>query len=210
MPKIQPFERHFLKYERWFEHNEFVYLSELKAVRKLLTGGGKAMEIGSGSGQFAVPLGVKIGIEPSTNMRKLAKEKGMEVIGGVAEALPFKNEKFDIELMVTTICFLDDLEAALNEVYRTLKPGGAFIVGFIDKKSYLGKLYQKKKKGNVFYEIADFYGVDELIDNLKAAGFKQFEFAQTIFHGLWEIKQVEPLKNGCGEGSFVVIKAVKP
>jgi hypothetical protein len=41
------------------------------------------------------------------------------------------------------------------------------------------------------------------------AGFKGFDFAQTIFHDLAEIKGIEPVRDGYREGSFVVVKAVK-
>jgi len=41
------------------------------------------------------------------------------------------------------------------------------------------------------------------------ADFKSFNFAQTIFHNLAEIKGIEPVKDGYGEGSFVVARALK-
>jgi len=44
---------------------------------------------------------------------------------------------------------------------------------------------------------------------LKNAGFKKFEFNQTIFKDLRKIKDIEPIKNGYGKGSFVVISALK-
>jgi hypothetical protein len=39
--------------------------------------------------------------------------------------------------------------------------------------------------------------------------FIDFHIVQTIFHDLSEIKEAEPVKNGFGEGSFVVIRALK-
>ena len=47
-----------------------------------------------------------------------------------AESLPFADSQFDFVLMFTTICFLDDIETAFNEVYRVLKSGGSLIIGF--------------------------------------------------------------------------------
>jgi len=44
---------------------------------------------------------------------------------------------------------------------------------------------------------------------LSRVGFKEFNFKQTIFHSLNEIKNVELAKEGYGEGSFVVIRARK-
>jgi len=209
MARIEPFEKHPLQYEQWFDRHKFAYESELQAIRKLLPQHGNGLEIGIGSGRFAVPLGIKLGLEPSRKMMEIAQARGIEVIGGVGESLPFHDSQFDFATMVTTICFLDDVEVAFNEAYRILKPGGCLIIGFIDKDSSIGQLYQQHKNENVFYRIATFYSVDEVVSHLKMAVFNGFDFTQTIFHNLAEIKGIEPVREGYGEGSFVVVRALK-
>jgi len=209
MAKIEPFQRHKVKYEEWFEKNVFAYKSELQAVRYLLPKRKKGVEIGVGTGRFAVPLGIRVGIEPSKVMREVAQEKGISVIDGVAEALPFEDCLFDFALMVTTVCFVDDIEASFKEAFRVIKPNGFFINGFVDRNSSLGKFYQQHKERNVFYKIATFYSVDEIISYLKKAGFRNLTFTQTIFHTLEEIKEVETIKEGYGEGSFVAVSGMK-
>jgi ubiquinone/menaquinone biosynthesis C-methylase UbiE len=209
MARTKPFEEHPLQYEDWFERNRFAYESELQAVKSQLPETGKGLEIGIGSGRFAEPLGIKIGVEPAGEMREIAQTRGIEAIDGVAEALPFADFEFDFALMVTTICFLDDVEAALKEAYRVIKGNGSLIIGFVDKNSSLGKLYLKHKNESVFYKSATFYSVDEVVCHLTKAGFGDFSFTQTIFHPLKEIGRSEPIKSGYGEGSFVVIRARK-
>lgn len=209
MAKVKPFENYPFQYEDWFEKNKFAYLSELKAIEEQLPNSGNGIEIGVGSGRFAAPLGIKIGIEPSKRMREIAKRRGIVAIGGVAEFLPFRNSLFDFALMVTTICFLDNIETAFKEAYRVIRTNGQLIIGFVDKDSPIGRLYQKRKKESVFYKIATFYSVDEVIYYLRKTGFKEFDFSQTIFHHLSAIKDIETIKDGYGEGSFVVVKAKK-
>jgi ubiquinone/menaquinone biosynthesis C-methylase UbiE len=131
MPKVEPFEKHADIYEEWFVSNKFAYESELQAIRAMLPKDGTGIEIGVGTGRFAAPLGIKIGVEPSKTMRKIAQKKGIEVVNGVAESIPFDNNQFDFALMVTTICFLDDIETSFKEVFRVLKPKALFIIGFI-------------------------------------------------------------------------------
>jgi len=206
MLKTQPFDQYFEKYDRWFTENEYVYQSELAAVRHFISKMQKGVEIGIGSGQFASPLKIKMGIDPSTNMINLAKQKGLNVSCAVAEKLPFKNDSFDFALMVTTVCFVDDINASFKEAKRILKQNGSLIVGLIDKSSHLGRVYLKKKQDNVFYRRATFYSTDEIILQIERVGFKNLVTVQTVFDNT---KNVQQLRQGYGEGGFVAIKAKK-
>ncbi|HQO08742.1 MAG TPA: class I SAM-dependent methyltransferase [Clostridiales bacterium] len=209
MPKTEPFEKHISEYEKWFEDNAFAYESEIMAIKQIFPKSANGIEIGVGSGRFSLPLGIKKGIDPSAKMTEIAIHRGIEVTNGVAEDLPYKDSQFDFALMVTTVCFLDDIKKAFSEAYRVLKPDGAFVIGFIDKESPIGKLYEKYKEGSVFYRSAVFYTTGELVSYLKEAGFKNFQFTQTIFRDLNDLKAIEEVREGYGEGSFVVIKSIK-
>ncbi len=210
MPKIEPFEKNSIRYETWFDDNKHVYQSELRAVRAILPETGEGFEIGVGSGRFAAPLGIKFGVDPSQRMRDIASSRGIRVVDGIAEKLPLDNASFDFALMVTTICFVDDAEISLKEAYRVLKPSGYLIIGLIDKDSLIGQSYQKHKHENLFYSISEFFSVDQVTGLLQDTGFTDFKFMQTIFRPLKEISEPEPVKEGYGEGSFVVIRGLKP
>ena len=209
MPIVEPFDKYSSKYEDWFDRNKFVYQSELLALETKLPKGKKGIEIGVGSGRFAAPLNVRIGVEPSQIMQKLAYTRNILTIGGTAEKLPLKDEKFDFALMVTTICFVDDISVAFSEAYRILRPGGHLVIGFVDRDSLIGREYLKHKQENVFYRYATFYSVDDVILYLKKVGFKNFDFVQTVFHNLKEVNNLEPIEEGYGKGSFVVVDASK-
>lgn len=209
MPNIGPFEKHSEQYEDWFDRNSFVYESEIEAIRELMPDFNKGIEIGIGSGRFAVPLGIKFGLEPSSKMSEIAKKRKIKVVDGVGERMPFSDASFDLVLMVTTLCFLDDAKKTFDEAYRILEKGGVFINGFVDKDSPVGKIYQKNKEKSMFYKTATFYSVDEVKRLLAEAGFKDLEYRQTVFKPLNEIKGREEIKKGFGEGSFVAISAKK-
>ena len=103
MPNIQPFELYSDEYDAWFDDNPAVYRAELATVRQLLPASGEGVEIGVGSGKFAGPLGIRLGVEPSPVMAAKAQALGITVIPGVAEALPLNDTAFDYALMVTAI-----------------------------------------------------------------------------------------------------------
>jgi len=205
MPKIEAFESYSNEYDQWFEKHGDMYDLELRSVGFFIPPGAKGLEVGVGSGKFAAPLGIKIGIEPSAKMAQKAKSLGIKVINGVAENLPVKTGCLDFVLMVTTICFVDDIEKAFGEALRILKQDGFIVVGFVDKESALGRKYLQKKDKSRFYKSARFFSAKEVLMYLKKAGFKNFETRQTLFPG----KSFSDITEGFGKGSFVVIKASK-
>ena len=209
MPKISPFEKYADRYEEWFEKNRWVYEAELRAVKAMIPARGRGLEIGVGTGRFAKPLGIRNAVEPSKRMRDFAQKRGIRTLNGVAEELPFEDSAFDFVLMVTTVCFLDDIGKALIEAHRVLCDGGVLIIGFVDRNSQMGKIYLKRQQENVFYKDATFLSVDELIEQMNQAGFRKLTFNQTIFGTLAETAEDEAVKPGHGEGSFVVIRGSK-
>ena len=192
MVKIESFEAYAIEYEVWYDKHRLIYELELEAVKALLPRKGVGIEIGVGTGRFALPLGIMVGVDPSSAMRKIAQAKGIHVIDGVAEVLPIPDKEYDFVLFVTTICFLDYPEQAFREAYRILKPGGSIVIGFIDKNSPVGQSYEKHKQESRFYKDAIFHSADEIVSCLQDAGFKDFSFVQTIFQQLDKILIKEP------------------
>lgn len=207
--KIEQYEKHAADYDNWFSKNRFAYESELRAVKLLLPEGDIGVEIGVGTGRFASELGVPLGVEPSKSMRRLAREKGIGVICGKAEALPIRDGRLDYALMVTVICFLDDVRRAFREAHRVLKPSGSLVVAFIDRASPLGKKYDERKKETVYYADATFHSAAEVQGYLTEAGFRSFSVCQTIFGKAREMQGPDPVRDGHGDGCFVVIRADK-
>lgn len=209
MARIAPFERHTRRYERWFTQHRAAYVSELAALRELLPDPGLALEIGVGTGRFAKPLGIAIGIDPPLKMLACARKRGVEAVCGIAEALPFRDEVFDHALIVTTICFVDDARAMLAEARRVSRPAGAVVLGFIDRTSPLGRHYEAHRDQSVFYRDAVFFSADEVDRLLSEAGFGERAWRQTLTQPLARMIEVEPARPGFGDAAFVAVRARK-
>ena len=65
---IQIFEESAQEYDAWFERQRPVYASELLALKRFIAPAGLGLEIGVGTGRFAVPLGLQVGVEPAAAM----------------------------------------------------------------------------------------------------------------------------------------------
>ncbi len=206
MTKTTAFDEQTNDYDAWFDKYPGIYLAELEAVRSFIPASGSGVEIGVGTGRFAVKLGIPIGVEPAPRMAELARKRGIKVLEGVAEELPFADGSFDFAVMVTVVCFLNDVALAFREACRILKPNGTFVIGFIDRKSELGRQYSQKKEQSKFYRDANFYSVSELVVLLNNTGFSNFAYRQTLMPGEHTDLTV---REGHGSGGFVVVQAHK-
>jgi len=209
MNNIEIFEKCAQEYDEWFEVNRFAYESEVRALKMFIPKNSNGLEVGVGTGRFAVPFGIRAGVEPAKAMADIAQKRGIKVYKAEAEKLPFNDSSFDFILIVVTICFVQDPIQALREAKRVLKPGGYIIIGMINKESFLGKLYESKKKESKFYRHANFYFISQVLDWLIKLEFELIKTCQTIFKNPKEITAIEPVKEGYGEGGFIVISAQK-
>ena len=201
------FGRYCQRYDTWYDRNRFAYLSELEAVKKVLPRRGKGLEVGVGTGRFAGPLGIGYGLDPSKEMLDVAKKRGVKIKKGFGERLAFKDGDFDYAAIIITLCFVMDPGRVLKEAHRVLRKGGRIILGIVDKDSFLGRFYKRKK--SLFYKKARFFNVKEVTDMLRKAGFSGFSRYQTLYRLPGEMRSVHRPRRGSGRGGFVVVSGVK-
>ena len=167
------FEEYADEYDQWFLDNRDVYLEELKRIREAIGDiPSSALEIGVGSGRFSEPLGIRSGIEPSRALGLMAKDRGIEVIRAVGEAVPIKPSIYWMVVMITVLCFLTKPEETFREVHRILKHDGNLLVAFIEKGGVIAERYLARPDKGRFLSHARFYEHDEVIHMITGTGFQ--------------------------------------
>jgi len=104
-----------------------VVLEELQRVRPA-----HLLEVGSGWGELAERIARELGctvvaIDQSERMVELARERGVDARVGDVQDLEFGDAEFDAVVAAWMLYHVPDLERALAECARVLRPGGMFI-----------------------------------------------------------------------------------
>jgi SAM-dependent methyltransferase len=158
-------------YDRWFDEHGDAYEAEIRALRCAVPDIGRGIEVGAGSGRFAIPLGISCGIDPSSGLSRIARQRGIEMAIGEGEHLPYRTGTFDYVLMMTVICFLEDAVRVFREVHRVLRPGGVLVTGFIEEDGE-NFLHLKGESGRgQFLRYAKFRTTGEVSRFFGEAGF---------------------------------------
>jgi SAM-dependent methyltransferase len=115
---------------------------------------GRALELGCGTGFFLLNL-LQAGVAKTGSVTDLspgmveaalrnAEGLGLDVDGRVADAerIPYDDDTFDLVVGHAVLHHIPDLDTALREVLRVLKPGGRFV--FAGEPTRVGDLYARR------------------------------------------------------------------
>ncbi len=208
-----PFERLTAEYDEWFDGHRGAYRAERAALERALPesfDGERALEVGVGTGRFAAPLGVSVGLDPARSPLERARDRGVEPVRGVAEALPIADDALEVVTVVTVLSFVDDLERTLAELGRVLEPDGTLVLAALDRSSPMGAVYQEHKDESPFYADAAFLTAAEACSALESAGFELERRLQTVFDDPADLEAdgaARDVREGHGDGLFAVVRA---
>lgn len=98
---------------------------------------GEVLEVGAGTGLnlpfYPTSVTRLVLSEPDRHMRQKLAEKAaqsavrVEVSDATLETLPMEGESFDAVVSTLVLCSVPELEKALTEIRRVLRPGGKFV-----------------------------------------------------------------------------------
>ena len=140
MPSLNHFDWLAPYYERVFGAGRADQLLAYLALEP----GHNLLDIGGGTGQIAERLAGYVHqvcvVEPSSGMLAQGQRKGLCLIQGVAESLPFPSRSMDRILMVDAFHHLLDQRQAVGELARVLAPGGRLVIQEPDIRHWAVKL----------------------------------------------------------------------
>jgi ubiquinone/menaquinone biosynthesis C-methylase UbiE len=202
------------KYDAWYDSPEgrSLYESELRCLRPLVAASpGPILEIGVGTGRFAMHFPGVTGIDPSLKALKMAEKRGVKPVHGFGENLPFADETFGCIFIIVTLCFVEEPLAVLREAKRVMKKDGRIIIGLVPKDSPWGALYEEKKRaGHPFYRNAGFHTFREIENMLQAAGLKISGTRSTLLRRPDEPRKSEEPVEGNVAGAGFLCMEVSP
>jgi ubiquinone/menaquinone biosynthesis C-methylase UbiE len=95
---------------------------------------GRVLEVGIGSGLnlpfYGNAVAEIIGLEPSPKLVEMANNAArqtpipLRLIEGTAEAIPIEDHSVDAVMTTWTMCSIPEIQSALKEMRRVLRPGG--------------------------------------------------------------------------------------
>lgn len=133
----------------------------------------KILEFGSNDGVLLEEfMGYKkysiLGVDPSKNISKVAKKKGIDVINKyfnsqTANFIQKNYGEFDLILACNVFAHIDDIKDVLDGVNKILKTNGQFII----EVHYLLDLLKYNQYDTIYHEHLSYYSLNSLIKLAK-------------------------------------------
>jgi SAM-dependent methyltransferase len=141
-------------YEAWYHtpRGAWIGATEFSLLHSLLhpEPGASLLDVGCGTGWFSRRFaghGLQVtGIDPDPAALAYARSQGGEMTWMEASAttLPFADNSYDYSAAVTSLCFIDEVQQAIQEMWRVSRYG--MVLGLLNRHSLL--YWQKHGRGS--------------------------------------------------------------
>src|SRR5687768_5405087 len=127
----------------------------------------RILDVGCGTGanlEMLSQFGEAEGVDVSDEALEFCRLKGLKVLKGLAETLPYEDETFDITTALDVVEHLDDDVAGLKEMYRVTKRGGYSLI-FVPAFMWLWGVQDDISNHRIRYTKK------QIVERLETAGF---------------------------------------
>ncbi|MEZ4299886.1 MAG: class I SAM-dependent methyltransferase [Polyangiaceae bacterium] len=125
---------------------------EIDFVRRFGTGG-DVLEVGCGTGLLLARAAAfarrATGVDLSPGMLARARARGLDVHEASATALPFADATFDLAYSFKVLAHVREIDRALAEMARVVRPGGFFLAELYNPTSLRGLVKRLAPPGSV-------------------------------------------------------------
>jgi SAM-dependent methyltransferase len=92
----------------------------------------RVLDAGSGAGEWAALITSPevVCVDQSGAAVAIARARGLQALQANIESLPFEDDSFDVVTCNWVLYHVRDLDRALRELVRVLRPGGRFVGGY--------------------------------------------------------------------------------
>jgi ubiquinone/menaquinone biosynthesis C-methylase UbiE len=133
--------------ERHHGYHALIDRLEIACVRPYALGK-RVLEAGCGTGMILKELHgmarFAVGLDLSTGMLQKARARGLNVVHGSVTDLPFVDDEFDLACSFKVLAHVEQIERALGEMARVVRPGGIVAAEFYNPWSLRGLIKRWK------------------------------------------------------------------
>ena len=154
---------------------------------------GRVLEVGIGSGlnipHYTEAVDQLFGLEPLGELLDKAAPRAavagfpVDLIPGVAENIPLEDNCVDTVVSTWTLCSIPDIETALTEMRRVLKPSGRLLFLEHGRAPDAGVARWQDRLAPLFRVLAGCNPNRQMDQLIQAAGFGFADIERTYFDG---------------------------
>jgi dolichol-phosphate mannosyltransferase len=119
-------------FDSWIPLQRYWQRARFRAIRGMVDGSTKILDIGCGSSRILQSLPQAVGLDMQIRKLRWLRAPGRSLVQGSMNQLPFGDETFDAVICSEVIEHIPREEIDLSDMVRVLAPGGTLVLGTPD------------------------------------------------------------------------------